>query len=341
MAQRVAIARALSGDPKLLIADEPTTALDVTVQAEILELLRELAREQGMAILLVTHDWGVVADICDRVVVMYAGQVVERAKISPIFRSPLHPYTQALLSSNPHHAPGTEMLPTIPGSVPRPGAWPAGCHFHPRCAYATAECGERRSRSFDQATSGRRDASTTTNWLQGERADPPASQVRARRCSMCVTSRSCSTLGRRARRFAPSTASHFRLPRVRPWGWSANRVRARRRLDARSSALPRSRTARSRSPAKDITSARYAERKRLSADLQVVFQDPYSSLNPTRTIRQTLSETLRAQGERDKDKIAERIKQMLEYVGLPAEAAGRYPPASPAASGSGSRSRAR
>lgn len=144
MAQRVAIARALSGDPKLLIADEPTTALDVTVQAEILELLRELAREHGMAILLVTHDWGVVADICDRVVVMYAGQVVERAKVSAIFRSPLHPYTQALLDSNPHHTPGTEMLTTIHGGVPRPGAWPAGCHFHPRCAYATAECGERR-----------------------------------------------------------------------------------------------------------------------------------------------------------------------------------------------------
>jgi peptide/nickel transport system permease protein len=142
MAQRVAIARALSGEPKLLIADEPTTALDVTVQAEILELLRGLARDQGMAILFVTHDWGVVADICDRAVVMYAGQVVERAPISPIFHSPLHPYTQALLSSNPHHAPETEFLATIPGIVPRPGDWPAGCHFQPRCPHATGECSE-------------------------------------------------------------------------------------------------------------------------------------------------------------------------------------------------------
>ena len=142
MAQRVAIARALSGEPKLLIADEPTTALDVTVQAEILELLRGIARENGMAILLVTHDWGVVADICERAVVMYAGQVVERAQILPMFRSPLHPYTQALLSSDPHHAPEADVLATIPGSVPRPGAWPAGCHFHPRCAYATSECRE-------------------------------------------------------------------------------------------------------------------------------------------------------------------------------------------------------
>ena len=143
MAQRVAIARALSGDPKLLIADEPTTALDVTVQAEIIDLLREIQREQGMAILLVTHDWGVIADICERAVVMYAGEVVERAEINPIFHEPLHPYTSALLTSNPHNAPEAEFLPTIPGSVPKPGAWPRGCHFHPRCTYATAECRER------------------------------------------------------------------------------------------------------------------------------------------------------------------------------------------------------
>jgi peptide/nickel transport system permease protein len=143
MAQRVAIARALAGEPKLLIADEPTTALDVTVQAEILELLRELQQERGMAILLVTHDWGVVADLCDRAVVMYAGQVVEQAALRPLFRQPLHPYTRALLVSDPHNAPEGDLLPFIPGAVPKPGAWPAGCHFHPRCSYATAACQEQ------------------------------------------------------------------------------------------------------------------------------------------------------------------------------------------------------
>jgi peptide/nickel transport system permease protein len=142
MAQRVSIARALTGEPRLLIADEPTTALDVTVQAEILELLRELQRERGMAILIVTHDWGVVADLCDRAVVMYAGQIVERGPLEPIFEDPLHPYTEALLDSNPHNAPEAELLPTIPGSVPRPGAWPVGCHFNPRCRYATDACRE-------------------------------------------------------------------------------------------------------------------------------------------------------------------------------------------------------
>jgi peptide/nickel transport system permease protein len=116
----------------------------VTVQSEILELLRELQRERGMAILLVTHDWGVIADICERVVVMYAGQVVEQAEIATLFEQPLHPYTLALLAANPHHVPEGGLLPTIAGAVPRPGAWPNGCHFHPRCPYATAECTEGR-----------------------------------------------------------------------------------------------------------------------------------------------------------------------------------------------------
>jgi peptide/nickel transport system permease protein len=142
MAQRVAIARALAGEPKLLIADEPTTALDVTIQDEILNLLRELQQDRGVSILFVTHDWGVVADICERVVVMYAGQVVERAELVSMFRKPLHPYTAALLASNPHNASDADKLATIPGKVPSPGQWPQGCRFHPRCSYVTAECRE-------------------------------------------------------------------------------------------------------------------------------------------------------------------------------------------------------
>jgi peptide/nickel transport system permease protein len=142
MVQRVALAAALAGEPKLLIADEPTTALDVTVQAEILELLRELQRDTGMAVLLITHDGGVIADSCDRVVVMYAGQVVERGDVDALFRQPLQPYTRALLESNPHRFASTERLPAIPGAVPEPGAWPAGCRFHPRCPLATNVCTE-------------------------------------------------------------------------------------------------------------------------------------------------------------------------------------------------------
>jgi peptide/nickel transport system ATP-binding protein/peptide/nickel transport system permease protein len=154
MAQRVSIARALAGEPDLLIADEPTTALDVTVQADILELLRGLQQERGMALLLISHDWGVIADICDRVAVMYAGEVVETSATLPLFRAPLHPYTQALLSSNPHHAAAGERLPTIPGTVPRPGSWPHGCHFHPRCEYRSATC-EAAPIALDNVAPGR------------------------------------------------------------------------------------------------------------------------------------------------------------------------------------------
>ncbi|MEV3992650.1 dipeptide/oligopeptide/nickel ABC transporter permease/ATP-binding protein [Streptomyces sp. NPDC049837] len=140
MAQRVAIALALAGNPKLLIADEPTTALDVTVQSEILALLRDLQTRTGMAVLIVTHDWGVVADLCHRAVVMYAGQVVEQAEVEQLFTHPRHPYTAGLLAANPHVAAGGEPLPTIPGTVPAPREWPLGCRFAARCALADEVC---------------------------------------------------------------------------------------------------------------------------------------------------------------------------------------------------------
>jgi len=140
MAQRACIARALSGEPALLIADEPTTALDVTVQAEILDLLRDLQARRDMAVLLITHDWGVVADMCDRAIVMYAGEVVEEALIEPIFASPQHPYTAALLAANPHGTGDVRRLPTIPGSVPPPGKRPIGCCFQDRCTVVSDDC---------------------------------------------------------------------------------------------------------------------------------------------------------------------------------------------------------
>ena len=143
MAQRVMIAAALAADPQLLIADEPTTALDVTVQAEILELLRTLQRERQLAVLLVTHDLGVVADLCQRAIVMYAGEVVEEGPVEALFAAPQHPYTRALLGSLPDPEAGHRRLGTIAGAVPQPGAHPPGCRFAPRCDVATAECSVR------------------------------------------------------------------------------------------------------------------------------------------------------------------------------------------------------
>jgi peptide/nickel transport system permease protein len=140
MAQRVAIAMALAGEPKLLIADEPTTALDATVQAEVLELLRQLQQKHGMAILLISHNWKVIATMCRRTYVMYAGHVVESAAMTDMFAQPLHPYTAGLLASTPSRATPRKPLPAIPGTVPAPSAWPHGCHFAPRCELATTDC---------------------------------------------------------------------------------------------------------------------------------------------------------------------------------------------------------
>jgi peptide/nickel transport system ATP-binding protein len=140
MQQRAMIAMALAPQPKLLIADEPTTALDVTIQAQILDLLRELQQQLGMAILLITHNLGIVGDMADDVAVMYAGQIVELSQAEPLLRQPLHPYTRALLDSVPHLGAGKTRLTAIPGTVPQPGRFASGCRFYDRCPTRRPEC---------------------------------------------------------------------------------------------------------------------------------------------------------------------------------------------------------
>jgi peptide/nickel transport system permease protein len=140
MAQRVSIALALGCGPKLLVADEPTTALDVTIQAEILDLFRRLQQELSMAVVLVTHNLGVLADFCTSAVVMYAGQVVERGTVADVLGRPFMPYTYGLLRSDPHRATPGARLPAIPGTVPTPAEWPEGCHFQARCPMAIDAC---------------------------------------------------------------------------------------------------------------------------------------------------------------------------------------------------------
>ena len=140
MCQRVMVAMAIACNPRLLIADEPTTALDVTVQAQMLELLTELQKARGMALLLITHDLGVIAQTAQRVVVMYAGQVVEQGLVPDIFTTPRHPYTQALLASLPEYNVGRARLATIPGTVPGQHERPAGCILNPRCSNTQESC---------------------------------------------------------------------------------------------------------------------------------------------------------------------------------------------------------
>ncbi|MGI6130529.1 MAG: ABC transporter ATP-binding protein [Bacillota bacterium] len=162
MRQRVMIAMALACSPKLLIADEPTTALDVTIQAQILELMKKLKDEIGTAIMLITHDLAVTAEMADRVVVMYAGKVVEEAPVSPLFRKPLHPYTEGLMMSIPHLEGKRRRLHVIDGTIPNPLELPPGCRFNPRCPYAEEICRQKEPPLMAVET-GRRAAC----WLRG------------------------------------------------------------------------------------------------------------------------------------------------------------------------------
>jgi oligopeptide/dipeptide ABC transporter ATP-binding protein len=146
MRQRVMIAMAISCEPRLLIADEPTTALDVTIQAQILDLLDELQAQNGMSILLITHDLGVVAERADDVAVMYASRIVEVADSESLFAEPLHPYTQGLLKSLPRLGFSGRRLQTISGNVPEPLRFPAGCKFHPRCSVG---CSDKRCQTIE------------------------------------------------------------------------------------------------------------------------------------------------------------------------------------------------
>jgi peptide/nickel transport system ATP-binding protein len=153
--QRVLIAMALVMGPALLIADEPTTALDVTIQAQVLALLRTLRADTGMGLLLITHDLGVVAEMADRVVVMYAGRVVEEGPVAALFAAPAHPYTRGLLAAMPRLDTPDAPLAAIPGTVPAPGQWPSGCPFRDRCAHATAACAAAEP-ALHQVTPGHR-----------------------------------------------------------------------------------------------------------------------------------------------------------------------------------------
>jgi oligopeptide/dipeptide ABC transporter ATP-binding protein len=164
MRQRVMIAMALICHPQILIADEPTTALDVTIQAQILELLTRLQQQLSMAVLLITHDLGVVAGSADRVVVMYAGQVVETAPTPELFARPRHPYTEGLMASIPRLDRPRERLHSIPGSVPAATAWPAGCRFHPRCPFAWEKCRTEEPPLLDTEVAGH----TARCWLVTE-----------------------------------------------------------------------------------------------------------------------------------------------------------------------------
>jgi peptide/nickel transport system ATP-binding protein len=169
MSQRVVIAMAMSCDPELLIADEPTTALDVTIQAQILDLMLEIKNKKNTGILLITHDLGVVAEMCSRVIVMYAGRIVEEAPVRELFAWPKHPYTRGLIASVPKLGSGVSVLPSIPGNVPDLSVMPKGCKFAPRCKFAEDICREKEPElEFTDSLENRKCRCHLTNKIKEE-----------------------------------------------------------------------------------------------------------------------------------------------------------------------------
>ncbi|MET8370361.1 dipeptide ABC transporter ATP-binding protein [Micromonospora sp. DT68] len=331
--QRVMIAMALANEPKLLIADEPTTGLDVTVQAQILRLVREAAVSWGMGVLLITHDLGVVAGYSDRVVVMYAGNVVESGPTEEVLASPAHPYTRALLDARPENGrPGTK-LNAISGGPPELFKFPVGCRFQPRCATATADCGTANPPLLPapDAPEGR-----LVRCIHPYGSPAPSEPVRSPGVSIVPPS---------VRAEPGVTAIHAEGLR-RVFGSGTNITKAVDGVDLQlafgetlgivgESGCGKSTTARILAGLDQPTDGviRYADGKELSnrrrgvdhTFVQYVFQDTFGSLNPRRTVWQIIEEPLRRLTDLSKAQRAKRIREYMAECGLMPSIESRYP----------------
>ena len=337
MRQRVMLAMGFSNEPSLLIADEPTTALDVTIQAQILDLLRRLNADLGTAVILISHDLGVIANLCSRVLVMYAGEVVEEGAPEELLSDPRHPYTWALLHAAPRIDADVQQrrLVTIEGQPPDPRAWPEGCRFRARCPFAEAKCTEHPA--LLPVAAGR----TARCWVTqaGRTLRAPA------RVAVGEAARPTGTMPLLDVR---GVQKHFSLPSA---GMFSPR-RVLRAVDGVDLQVARGETvglvgesgcgkstlarliARLHEPTggsivvygQDITHATQEKIRPLRRRMQMIFQDPYASLNPRMRVGRILADPLRLHGIVDDEAAArERVGELLDLVGLPGHSAERYP----------------
>ncbi len=349
MKQRVMIAIALAGEPELLIADEPTTALDVTIQAQVLALLRRIQRDTGMAILLITHDLGVVAEMADRVAVMYAGHIVEQASRETFFSGPRHPYSRKLFAALPEKRSRSEALETIEGAVPPLSRVFTGCRFAERCDLAWDACREQAPRwmryPIDLGGGGVR------CHLEDPRLRPTAPQGARQAQARATTPRAETPApagGERSLLEVRDLKVHFPIQRGL-FKRTVGQVRAVDGVDlsirqgqtlalvgesgcGKTTAgkailqLLRPTAGEVRFADEELTRLHGRDLQRKRSDMQIIFQDPFSSMNPRMTVANILEEGMSAQGiARGPGERPRRVDALLEQVGLPAAAKHRYP----------------
>ena len=349
MRQRVMLAIGFSNHPSLLIADEPTTALDVTIQAQILDLLRELNRDFGTSIILISHDLGVIATLCTRVVVMYAGEVVEEGPTEEILRDPRHPYTWALLHAVPRLDRMDQVekrLLTIEGAPPDPRGWPRGCRFAERCPFRIAKCAEHPE--LEPVASDRRARCWVTQAGGALEAPSPVADATARP-QMAYASSTTSAFERGTDLLElDAVTKHFALPKrqlfgERSWlravdGVSFNIAKGETvglvgesgcgkstlaRLVAR---IHEPTSGRITFEGRDISHATTAELRPMRRRLQMIFQDPFSSLNGRMSVGEIISGPLALHGiVEGAGARRDRVRELLTLVGLPADAATKFP----------------
>ncbi len=343
MRQRVMIAMALSCEPKLLIADEPTTALDVTIQAQILALLHDLKDRLGMAMLLITHDMGVIAGHADRVQVMYAGRMVEVTSTPNLFQHMRHPYTRALLASIPRLSQdGRRMLLTIGGLPPDLSQPPAGCRFAPRCGLATDKCrdqeppltGETAAHLFScwHPVDGPADAGTTAAAQVGPRQAgpdgetgpvPPLLEVRDLVKEFPVTAG--AILQRKVGAVHAVSTVSFTVAAGETFGLVGESGCGKTTIGRVVVALERPDSGSVLLNGQDMSALSGGELRRQRRDLQLMFQDPYSSLDPRMRVGSIIREPLSIQNVGTRREQQQRVFDLLDEVGLPRNAVERYP----------------
>lgn len=341
MLQRAMIAMALSCNPQLLIADEPTTALDVTIQAQILLLLQDLKRELGMAVLLITHDLGVAAKLADRIIVMYGGQIVEEAAARELFAAPKHPYTQGLLKSiaKLDSVKGSKLY-AIEGSVPSPHALPAGCVFHPRCASATERCKreapsllETKSRKYACWHPVEHEAASRQSLQQAKREQERqehAQQVQSeplfeiKQLSKHYPVKGNSFFAARTIIRAVENVS-FTIRRNETFGLVGESGSGKSTLGRLLLQLERASSGQVTFNGIDLSKVQGASLRKMRSQMQVIFQDPHSSLDPRWTVEDSIAEPLKVHSSLSPNERTKRVAELLALVGLDPVIAKRYP----------------